>query len=60
MKINKLSSFLDELLKLKEIVVKDDRTQAKNSAPNVSAAQILMACPEHGERVGTCWYCADL
>jgi hypothetical protein len=47
MKIKKLAHFLDDLLKGKEIDVKDDRTHAKNSAPNMSTAQMLMACPEH-------------
>jgi hypothetical protein len=47
MKINKLPRFLDDLLKGKEIDVEDDQTHAKDSAPNVSGAQMFMACPEH-------------
>jgi hypothetical protein len=47
MKINKLARFQDELLKGKEIDVEDDRTHAKNSAPNVSAAQMFTGYSEH-------------
>jgi len=46
MKIKKLSRFLDELLKGKEIDVEDDRTHAKDSAPNVSADQMFTAYSE--------------